>query len=126
MAGYTIERAIALFIDWAVGTFTPGVKFQSISVVTTPVDQTVGVAVVTPFSANEARKRFHLINRGTTIIYVAYGQNNPSSTTYHFSLKPCTVAEDGTGGVLIDNQWTGEVRVVSSAAGGKIALAEFS
>lgn len=51
----------------------------------------------TALAANSARNFFQIQNQGTNQLYVYFG-TGASSTVYHFILKGCTGAADGSGG----------------------------
>lgn len=63
-------------------------------------------------SANSLRKRFRIQNNSTTKLYVYFG-DGASTTVYTAVLAGCTIAGDGTGGVIADT-WTGDVSVYST------------
>lgn len=74
--------------------------------------------------ANPNRLGWRVTNIGTTIIYIGVGKV-PSNTIYDHILPGCTgSANDGTGGVLVDDLYLDAVWAVSSASGGSIALVE--
>ena len=75
---------------------------------------------------NKARKQWVLQNTGTTVIFVKLGNPPNAGTTldYSFALPPCTAADDGTGGLIIDDLWKGAVFVTSKTAGGIVHITE--
>ena len=77
---------------------------------------TVGTAVLntstTASAVNAARKSITIQNQSTNVLYIALG-SAASTTAFHFSLKACTAAKDGTGGTVKVEDFTGLV----SAAG---------
>lgn len=87
----------------------------------TSVSDTAGLVL----SANQKRKGFTVQNTGTTIIKLAFGSTNPTQTVYHVALAACTGADDGLGGLYVDDAFVGEVRAISSAAGGTMVIAEY-
>lgn len=96
------------------------------SSVNTPAQTAVGGTAGSILMANDQRGRLKIQNTGTTIIYIALGTVNPTVTVYHTALAACTIANDGTGGILIDDGWTGEVRAIGSGAGGSVVIEETS
>jgi len=87
----------------------------------TSVTDTAGVILY----ANGRRKGLVVQNTGTTIIKLAFGSTSPTQGAYHVALSACTVANDGSGGIYVDDAWAGEVRAISSTAGGTIVTTEF-
>lgn len=90
----------------------------------TPAQTTIGAAAAAVVARNEKRKGLVIQNTGTTILKFNYGTTDPTQTVYHFALKACSVADDGTGGVWLDDNWIGPVRGISSAGGGTFVLLE--
>lgn len=89
----------------------------------TGIDDTAEVVLL----PNPRRKGFIIQNTGTTIIKLAFGavESEPSGTAYHVALKACSLANDGTGGLYMDDAWVGGVWGISSAAGGTCVICEF-
>lgn len=77
----------------------------------------VGTSVLQIALANRTRKEMILVNVGTATIYVGFGFN-PTPTNYSIFLQPCSAANDGTGGILIDEAWKGTVFVLAAGASG--------
>ena len=94
--------------------------------VTAPAQTSIGDTAALAASANPARKGLIVQNTGTTIIKLTLGGTNPSQTVYHIALAAATVADNGSGATYIDDNWVGEVRVISSVAGGTFFLTEIS
>jgi hypothetical protein len=92
--------------------------FQSIN---NPI--TVGTVALQIMLANPNRTSFTVTNVGTTTIYVGYGRV-PSINSFEQALQACTVANNGSGGVLIDEEFLGTIFVISNAIGGAVALIE--
>lgn len=65
---------------------------QSINV---PAVQTSATAI----AANPARIAWSIQNQSTNVLFVLLGAGATTSV-YHYTLKGCTVAADGTGGSL--------------------------
>lgn len=62
---------------------------------------------------NEDRTGFQIQNQGTNVLYVYLG-SGASSSVYHFILKGCNSAADGTGGsvaMMSGNIWRGIITV---------------
>lgn len=93
--------------------------------VSTPAQTSQGVAAATIVAANPKRKGLIVQNTGTTIIKLSFGANDPTATVYHVALAACTAGDDGTGGIYTDDSWVGEVRAISSGAGGTCVVTEF-
>src|SRR5688572_14627121 len=106
----------------AVRTFIEGSPQLSVSA---PAQTTVGATAVLALGANPKRKGLLIQNTGTTIIRVVLGSVDPTQAAYTFALSACTAADDGKGGSYTDSNWVGQVRVISSEAGGTFVLTEF-
>jgi hypothetical protein len=91
----------------------------------TPAQTAIADTAALVLAANAKRKGFSAQNTGTTVIKLAFGATNPTQTVYHVALAACTAADDGKGGIYFDDAFTGEVRAISSAAGGTFVIAEF-
>lgn len=92
----------------------------------TPAQTTIGAAAAQIVARNVKRKGLIIQNTGTTIIKVTYGSTNPTQTVYHVALAACTAADDGKGGILIDDNWIGPMQGISSAGGGTFVLTEIT
>lgn len=53
----------------------------------------------TALASNPARIAWSIQNQGTNVLYVCLGTGG-SSSQYHYTLKACTGAADGTGGTV--------------------------
>lgn len=96
------------------------------STATAPSQVSVTTAAQTVLASNASRKRFMLQNCGQTIIYVALGGTNPTSSNYHFALPACGADNDGSSPQYQDVMWTGAVRVIGSASGGLLQVVELT
>jgi hypothetical protein len=67
----------------------------------------------TALAANADRKSWSVQNLDTDVLYVRLG-GAASTTVFHYLLKGCTVADDGLGGIIIDDSWTGLVSVTGT------------
>lgn len=85
--------------------------------------QTIDVTYSVVLSSNDKRKRAIVQNTGTTIIYIGLG-TIPTTNNYTIALAACTLANDGTGGVLIEEMWQGAINAISSAVSGAIEVTE--
>lgn len=92
--------------------------------VTDAAQTTIGGTAAAACAYNAKRKGLIIQNTGTHALYFAYGTTDPTTTVYHFALKACDSANDGTGGVWIDDSWIGPVRVISAGGGGTYVLTE--
>jgi len=75
--------------------------------------------------ANPKRKGLLIQNTGTTVIKLTFGATLPTSTAYHVALRASTGADDGSGGVYLDDSWVGVVNALSSGAFGTLVVTEF-
>lgn len=96
------------------------------STATAPGQVSVGAAASTVLAANASRKRLMLQNCGVTVLYIAFGGTNPTTSDYHFALPACGANNDGSSAVYMDALWTGAVRAVGSAAGGLLQVVELT
>lgn len=64
----------------------------------------------TAIAANTARKAWSIQNLDTDPLFVLMG-SGASTSVFHFVLKAGSVADDGLGGIVTDNQWLGIVTV---------------
>ena len=94
--------------------------------VTTAAQTSIGTTAGEALAASSTGKGFWIVNTGATVIKGVLGSGTPTQTVYHFALKACAVADDGTGGAWSDDAYVGEVRAISSAAAGTFVLAEFT
>jgi hypothetical protein len=81
----------------------------------------VGTAAVELLVSDAARRRALIQNTGTTVIYIGYGAD-PTTTVYYIALAPGVSADDGRGGVLIEEMYNGSIRAISSASGGTVVV----
>lgn len=63
---------------------------------------------------NRKRKEMFLVNVGTAAILIAFGFF-PTTTVYTLPLQACATANDGTGGIIIDQAWRGTVFAILAA-----------
>jgi hypothetical protein len=96
------------------------------STATAPSQLSVTTSAQTVLASNASRKRFTLQNCGQTVIYVAFGGTNPTSSNYHFALPACGADNDGSSPQYQDVMWTGAVRVIGSASGGLLQVVELT
>lgn len=102
-------------------TVTESVKATTVSA---PAQTVVGTSAIAILAANADRKRVSFQNTGTTVIYLAFGATNPTTTAYHVALAPGAAADDGSGAFYSDEMIVQEVRALSSAAGGTVVITE--
>jgi hypothetical protein len=76
-----------------------------------PSQQSVSGTFSSILAANANRKECIIVNTGTATVYLGLGQT-PTATAYHIALSPCTVANDGTGGVYISDIWLGAINAI--------------
>lgn len=94
--------------------------------VSVPAQTSVGAGAGQILASNAARKAFIIQNTGTTKLYLVYGSSTPTTTVYHWALPACTAANDGTGGLLNEDAWTGAVQAIGSAVGGTCVITELT
>lgn len=94
------------------------------STVSTPAQTSVGAVAGIILNANALRTGMVIQNTGTTVIYLTLGATVPTVTAYHYALAACSVADNGIGGVYIDDAWNGVVRAIGSAGGGSVVITE--
>lgn len=92
----------------------------------TPAQTAVGTTAGQVLAATSARRGLIIQNTGTTILYVVLGASTPTASVYHVALAACTGANDGKGGIYIDDAWIGAVQMIGSAAGGTCVITEVS
>ena len=92
--------------------------------VSTPAQTSQGVTAGVILTANPKRKGIIIQNTGTTVIKLSFGSTLPTATAYHVALAVCTSANDGTGGIYMDDSWVGQVNALSSGAGGTMVITE--
>lgn len=96
------------------------------STATAAVQTAVGTTAVQILAANTSRKRVMVQNTGTTIIKISLSSTDPTQTVYHLAIAPGSIADDGKGGVYIDEMWQGVVKAISSGAGGTVSVVELT
>lgn len=73
--------------------------------------------------ANANRLRWSVTNVSTDIIFLGLGKI-PTATSYDHVLPACvTSANDGSGGVIVDETWLGEIFAIA-LVGGAVAITE--
>lgn len=90
-----------------------------------PAQTGIGTNAARVLAANPRRKRLVIQNTGTTVIKLSFGSTDPTATVYHVALRVCTGADDGSGGSISVDGYTGEVRALSSGSGGTFVITEF-
>ena len=73
----------------------------------------------TAAEVNPGRDAITISNMSENVLFVALGPTTEvdgmaTSTKYHFALKACAVAKDGTGGTVQVDDYTGKVSVAGS------------
>lgn len=112
---------------------TAAVATDTALVVTEPGSTTAGACANTSvtsvssaaLAANTARREFMIINTDVVTVYIGLGQV-PTATAYHFALKPCTLAHDGTGGSFVSDVWKGAVNAIVASTSGHVAITELT
>lgn len=90
----------------------------------TPAQTAISDTAAIVLAPNAARKSFSIQNTGTTVLKFTLGSTVPTQTAYHYALKVCTGADNGTGGEWTQEGWVGPVYGISSAAGGTCVILE--
>lgn len=104
---------------------TTCVEAQTREGVSLPAQSTVNATAGELVAANANRRSVLIVNTGTTVIYLAFGDATPTSTAYHLALKACSGANDGTGGYLTESELaTLAIQAISSADGGTCVVTE--
>jgi hypothetical protein len=62
---------------------------------------------------NRSRKEMIIVNVGVLSILIAFGFS-PTSTVFTMPLQACAIANDGTGGIIVDQAYKGSVWAVLS------------
>jgi hypothetical protein len=101
-------------------------RAQKAGTASTPAQTTQGTSAASVLAANAARKAVIIVNTGLTVIKLALGGTNPTQTAYHVSLQPASAADAGDGGTFVSDTWTGEIRAISSIAGGTMVITELT
>jgi len=118
-------RAVTGLTDAQLRANVVPVILQKTSVSTAPAQTAVGIAAAEILAALATRKRFVVVNTGTTVIKLAFSVS-PTQTAYHVVLGPASAADNGTGGSYVDEDWIGSIHAISSAAGGTIVITELT
>jgi len=79
-----------------------------------------GITTATTIPSDRTRRSMTIQCSGTTVCYVLLGSGTPSSSNYHFALPACTAENDGSGGTVTLNDYTGPLVI-----GAKAHYAEF-
>lgn len=85
----------------------------------------VGTGSVAILNSNANRKEAIVVNTGTTVIFLGFGQT-PTTSAYHVALGACTLANDGTGGTYTSDMWKGAINAIGSAGGGTVCVTELT
>ena len=102
------------------------VEQANATVASTPTQIAQDTTADIVIASNADRRGFSVQNTGTTVIKLAFGSTDPTQTAYHVALKACAEADDGTGGYYADDQWSGDVRAISSGASGTLVALEIT
>lgn len=86
---------------------------------------TLGLPYVQLLALNKKRKQWILYNTGTTTIVLKYTAP-PNSTTGDWThiLQASGIAQDGSGGAIIDEMWKGAIYAQSTSGAGQVILTE--
>lgn len=93
------------------------VDIRKASTVSTPAQTAITSVASTVLASNVNRRSYMIQNTGTVPVKLSLDGTSPTQTAYHLCLSPGTVADDGTGAVYMDDQWTGDVKAISPSAG---------
>lgn len=75
-------------------------------------------------ASNPSRIEVLVTNTSTHVIYLGLGQV-PTTSAYHVALAACTLANDGTGGSYISDNWKGAINAIASVSG-TVVVAELT
>lgn len=76
---------------------------------------TMGVKALATLSvANAARKSITIQNQGQNVLFVKLG-DSADTNSFHFTLKAGAANDDGTGGTLDLDKYTGEITVAGTS-----------
>lgn len=93
------------------------VDIRKASTVSTPAQTAITSVASTVLASNVNRRSYMIQNTGIVPVKLSLDGTSPTQTAYHLCLSPGTVADDGTGAVYMDDQWTGDVKAISPSAG---------
>lgn len=65
-------------------------------------------------------------NNAATALYVAYSTSSASASNFAFTLKACSVADDGTGGSKDIADYVGRVTILAATGSPRAAVSIFS
>jgi hypothetical protein len=94
--------------------------------VSTAAQTSVGAVAGQILAANATRRGLMIQNTGATVLYLVLGSGTPTTTVYHVALKACASGDDGSGGIFLDDSWTGAVQAIGSAGGGTCVITEIT
>lgn len=94
------------------------------STVSNPARTPVGTTAIQALAANDQRTRLVLQNLGTTVLKIVLGATNPTATVYHFAMAANATADSGASPPILLDLYRGEVRAISSVAGGALSVVE--
>lgn len=86
----------------------------------------IGTTAAQLLAINPNRRGLMIQNTGTTILKLLYGSGTPTQSIYHLALAAGTAADDGKGGVWVEDAWVGAMQIISSGAGGTCVVTEIS
>ena len=76
-------------------------------------------------ATNANRREAIVVNTDVVTVYIGLGQV-PTATAYHVALKPCAVANDGTGGSFVTDLWKGAINAITASTSGHVAVTELT
>lgn len=104
--------------------YPTSVEVRLRNAVSDPAQTTVNATAAQLLAANGSRRGLIVQNTGATVIYLGLGTATVTASAYHVALAACTNANDGLGGIYLDESWTGAVQAISSADGGTCVVGE--
>jgi hypothetical protein len=107
------------------GTTVQPVDTPVSSTSSAPAAQTVTSTSASILAANANRLECTIVNTGIVPIFIGLGKV-PTATAYHIALSPCSVANDGTGGVYVSDIWKGAVNAIVASTSGTVCVAELT
>jgi hypothetical protein len=98
-------------------------KSKGISPPLFPNPVAVGLVAFMVARENLARKEFIMVNVSTTVVWIGLGFP-PTATNYSIPLNACSSANDGTGGIAVNDSWTGPIYVLAASSAGSVNFTE--
>lgn len=95
------------------------------STATAPAATTVTSTSGSILATNANRKEVTVVNTGTVVVFLAFGQT-PTSSAYHVALAACSSGNDGTGGTYTSDMWKGAINAIVASTSGTVCVTELT